>query len=191
MVGVAEKPITARRARACAVVHVAPATARLLREGRVAKGDALAVARIAGIQAAKRTSELVPLCHAVALTRTTVDLAVARDHVRIDATAEALDRTGVEMEALTAVSVAGPLHGTPFKVDAAHRRVVVEKAADAMEGRLRASSVTRVCAGRITSWFTTSPSSRKKRRPTGTSVAAGFTKANTVVKNGLLMPSAK
>jgi cyclic pyranopterin phosphate synthase len=106
MVDVGEKPITSRRARARAIVHVTPATARLLREGRVAKGDALAVARIAGIQAAKRTPDLLPLCHGVALTRATVELDVASDHVRIDAIAEARDRTGVEMEALAAASVA-------------------------------------------------------------------------------------
>ena len=82
------------------------ATAARLRAGDVAKGDVLGTARIAGIQGAKRTSELIPLCHAVALTRVTVNFVVEEDGVAILATADALDRTGVEMEALTAASVA-------------------------------------------------------------------------------------
>jgi cyclic pyranopterin monophosphate synthase len=79
----------------------------LLRGGGVPKGDALAVARIAGIQAAKRTPDLVPLCHPIAIHAVTVDLEVLDDHVSITATVRTADRTGVEMEALTCVSVAG------------------------------------------------------------------------------------
>jgi len=78
----------------------------LLRGGGVPKGDALAVARIAGIQAAKRTPDLVPLCHPLAIHGVTVELAVHDDHVAIEATVRTADRTGVEMEALTSVSVA-------------------------------------------------------------------------------------
>ncbi len=107
MVGVAVKPATARQAIAeSAVVVGAPAMAQLTRED-AKKGDVLAAARLAGIQAAKRTWELIPLCHMVSLTRVAVDLTldVQRSAVLIRATAEAVDRTGVEMEALTAASV--------------------------------------------------------------------------------------
>jgi cyclic pyranopterin phosphate synthase len=106
MVDVAEKKFTARRAVAAATVRMQPETAQRIREGSAAKGDVLASARIAGIMAAKRTPELIPLCHTVALTKVTIDLSVADDHVRVVATAEAHDRTGVEMEALVAASMA-------------------------------------------------------------------------------------
>jgi cyclic pyranopterin phosphate synthase len=106
MVDVGGKAATSRRAAARARVTMEPVTAERLRRGDVAKGDVLATARIAGIQAAKRTSELIPLCHVVALTRVTVDLTVDDEGVAILATAEAHDRTGVEMEAMTAASVA-------------------------------------------------------------------------------------
>jgi cyclic pyranopterin phosphate synthase len=112
MVDVGGKAITLRRAVARAHVSMEPATAARLRGGDVAKGDVLATARIAGIQAAKRTSELIPLCHVIALTRVTIELVVdpaaerGRGGVSIEAVAEAVDRTGVEMEALTAASVA-------------------------------------------------------------------------------------
>jgi cyclic pyranopterin phosphate synthase len=106
MVDVGGKQVTARRAVARARVSMEPATLARLRAGDVAKGDVLATARIAGIQAAKRTPELIPLCHAIALTRVVVEFAIEEDAVAIEATAEALDRTGVEMEALTASSVA-------------------------------------------------------------------------------------
>ncbi len=108
MVEVADKPVTAREAVAACEVRMAPATARLLLDGDLPKGDALPVVRIAGIQAAKRTHELIPLCHQLALT--SVEVAVAVDAVQgvatITATARATDRTGVEMEAMTAASVA-------------------------------------------------------------------------------------
>ena len=104
MVDVGAKPLSRRRAVARGRVHMVPATAARIRT--LPKGDALTVARIAGIQAAKRTSELVPLCHPVPLTVVEVDLTVDDDGVSIEAAAETTAQTGVEMEALTAVSVA-------------------------------------------------------------------------------------
>jgi cyclic pyranopterin phosphate synthase len=108
MVDVAEKAETYRRATAETSVAMSEAAFAKLRAHDVAKGDVLGTARVAGILAAKRTPELIPLCHVVRLTRVTVDCELEdRDHaVRIRATAEAVDRTGVEMEALTAASVA-------------------------------------------------------------------------------------
>jgi cyclic pyranopterin phosphate synthase len=108
MVDVGAKDVTERTAVATGTVLLAPATAALLADGALPKGDAIALARVAGIQAAKRTPELIPLCHQIALTGVEVDLAVDRDQgvVTITATVRARDRTGVEMEALTAVSVA-------------------------------------------------------------------------------------
>jgi cyclic pyranopterin phosphate synthase len=105
MVDVGEKSVTARRAVASARVTMAPSTLAALREQRTPKGDVLATARIAGIQAAKRTPELIPLCHAIALTKVKVDFALDDHGVSIEAVAEARDRTGVEMEALTAATV--------------------------------------------------------------------------------------
>jgi cyclic pyranopterin monophosphate synthase len=107
MVDVSAKDVTVRVATASGRVLVSPEVVRLLRQGDMPKGDALAVARIAGIQGAKRTPELVPLCHPIALHGVTVDLAVTDDAVTIEATVRTADRTGVEMEALTAVAVAG------------------------------------------------------------------------------------
>jgi cyclic pyranopterin phosphate synthase len=106
MVDVGAKAVTERRAVAGAFVAMAPETVAKLRAGLTPKGDVLATARIAGIMAAKRTPELIPLCHAIALTRVVVDLAVEDAGVRIEAHAEARDRTGVEMEALCAATVA-------------------------------------------------------------------------------------
>jgi cyclic pyranopterin phosphate synthase len=107
MVDVGEKSVTAREAVAEAWVRMAPATLALLVSGNAPKGDVLAVARIAGIQAAKRTPELIPLCHNVLLTGVTVELVPSgTDAVHILATARAADRTGVEMEALVAATVA-------------------------------------------------------------------------------------
>lgn len=107
MVDVTAKNVTVREATASGRVHVSPEVIRLLRGGGVPKGDALAVARIAGIQAAKRTPDLVPLCHPIAIHGVDVDLAVLDDRVEIRATVRTADRTGVEMEALTCVAVAG------------------------------------------------------------------------------------
>ena len=107
MVDVSGKDVSVRTAIATGRVRVSPAVVELLRGEGLPKGDALAVARIAGIQAAKRTPDLVPLCHPIAIHGVTVDLAVVRDAVEITATVRTADRTGVEMEALTCVAVAG------------------------------------------------------------------------------------
>jgi cyclic pyranopterin phosphate synthase len=104
MVDVGAKPVSRRRAIARADVLMAPETARRLRE--LPKGDALTTAQLAGIMAAKRTAELIPLCHPLPLTHVDVTLRVADASVEITATAETTAPTGVEMEALTAVSVA-------------------------------------------------------------------------------------
>ena len=108
MVDVSEKPRTMREAVARARVVLAPATFRLLREGALAKGDVLTVAQLAGIQAAKRTSELIPLCHPIALTHAEVTLTLDETGhtVEIEATCRTKGETGVEMEALTAVAMA-------------------------------------------------------------------------------------
>jgi cyclic pyranopterin phosphate synthase len=106
MVDVSGKDVTARQATASGRVLVSPEVVALLRGEGVPKGDALAVARIAGIMGAKQTPALIPLCHPLAIAGVTVDLAVADDAVEITATVRTADRTGVEMEALTAVSVA-------------------------------------------------------------------------------------
>jgi|SRR6185295_12587451 len=107
MVDVGAKEITARLARASGQVHMAPATLALIRDRKLAKGDVLAVARLAGIMAAKRTSELIPLCHPLGLDSVELAFAFPDDHtVAIEATARVTARTGVEMEALTAVTVA-------------------------------------------------------------------------------------
>jgi len=107
MVDVSGKAVTARTATATGRVLVSDEVVRLLRAGGVPKGDALAVARIAGIQAAKRTPDLVPLCHPIAIHGVDVALQVDDDAVAISATVRTADRTGVEMEALTCVAVAG------------------------------------------------------------------------------------
>jgi len=106
MVDVSGKDVTSRVAVATGRVLVSAEVVRLLRGDGVPKGDALGVARVAGIMGAKRTPDLVPLCHPLAISGVSVDLSVADDAVRITATVRTTDRTGVEMEALTAVSVA-------------------------------------------------------------------------------------
>ncbi|MGM0988005.1 MAG: cyclic pyranopterin monophosphate synthase MoaC [Pseudomonadota bacterium] len=108
MVDVADKPETSREARASGLVSMQPETLALLVEGGLPKGDVLATARIAGIQAAKRTHELIPLCHALALSKVAIDFAFDEPEscVHVTATCRLNGRTGVEMEALTAVSVA-------------------------------------------------------------------------------------
>jgi cyclic pyranopterin phosphate synthase len=107
MVDVSGKDVTAREAVAAGRVLVSPEVVALLRGAGVPKGDTLAVARLAGIMGAKQTSALIPLCHPLALSSVTVDLEVADDAVEVTATVRTTDRTGVEMEALTAVAVAG------------------------------------------------------------------------------------
>jgi cyclic pyranopterin phosphate synthase len=106
MVEVADKPETARAATASGAIAMAPATARAIAAGRIGKGDVLAVARLAAIQAAKQTAAWIPLCHPLRLTGIDIELEVVRAEVRIAATVRAFDRTGVEMEALTAVAAA-------------------------------------------------------------------------------------
>lgn len=106
MVDVGEKPITARRASAEAIVRINPALERAIRGNAVKKGNLLDVARLAGIQAAKRTDELIPLCHSLPLDAVDVQAMLEPGRVRIVATASTHARTGVEMEALTAASVA-------------------------------------------------------------------------------------
>lgn len=107
MVDVTEKAVTARVATAAGRVLVSPEVVALLRGEGVPKGDAIAVARIAGIAGAKRTPDLIPLCHPVALHGVTVDLEVTDEAVEITVTARTADRTGIEMEALTSVAVTG------------------------------------------------------------------------------------
>lgn len=106
MVDVSDKERTVREAVAEAMVLCSPETLALVREGKAAKGDVLAVARVAGIAAAKRASDLIPLCHPVSLTGVTVDLEIEAAGIRVTASARAADRTGVEMEALTSAAAA-------------------------------------------------------------------------------------
>ncbi len=107
MVDVGDKPVTQRTATARGAVVMAPETLSMIIENRAKKGDVLAVAQLAGIMAAKRTSELIPLCHPLALSKVAVELsAIAPDRVEIEATVRTTGQTGVEMEALTAVSTA-------------------------------------------------------------------------------------
>jgi cyclic pyranopterin monophosphate synthase len=105
MVDVGGKDVSKRVARAAGRILMRPETLALIREGRASKGDVLGVARIAAIQAAKRTAELIPLAHPLPLTHVAVEFRLDADAVTIAVTAETLDRTGVEMEALTAASV--------------------------------------------------------------------------------------
>ena len=107
MVDVSGKDVTAREAVAAGRVLVSAEVVELLRGPGVPKGDALSVARIAGIMGAKQTPQLIPLCHPLAISGVTVDLEVTDDAVEIEARVRTTDRTGVEMEALTAVAVAG------------------------------------------------------------------------------------
>ncbi len=106
MVNVGEKVVTNRRAVARCVVTMLPATTDAITSGSLPKGDVLATARIAGIQGAKRTSDLIPLCHPLMLSAVSVDITVQSGSVVIEATVETSGQTGVEMEALTACSVA-------------------------------------------------------------------------------------
>ena len=107
MVDVSGKPETERFARAAGFVRMKPETAALIRDKKLSKGDVLEVARLAGIMAAKRTGDLIPLCHPLPIAGTTVDFAWENDELlRIDATVRVVARTGVEMEALTCVAIA-------------------------------------------------------------------------------------
>ena len=127
MVDVGGKDVTERRAVARAVVSMAPETAALVDSGGGPKGDVVAVARIAGVQAAKRTAELIPLCHPLPLSFVDVRIAVGEGEVRIEAEARTTARTGVEMEALTACAVAAL---TAYDmVKGVERGVVIEEVA--------------------------------------------------------------
>lgn len=107
MVDVSGKDVTSRQASAAGRVVLAPVVVEALRGGRVPKGDALAVARLAGLMGVKRTPDLIPLAHPVAVHGAEVDLVVVDEGVEVSATVRTADRTGIEMEALTAVAVAG------------------------------------------------------------------------------------
>ena len=107
MVDVSDKPVTARRATAEALVAVSPETMSMVIDGGGPKGDVLGVAELAGVMAGKKTSDLIPLCHPLPLSLVDVSLEVVADGVEITAAAETTAQTGVEMEALTAVAVAG------------------------------------------------------------------------------------
>jgi cyclic pyranopterin monophosphate synthase len=107
MVDVTDKPVSARRAVAAGEVHTTAEVIALLRDGALPKGDALAVARLAGIMGAKRTPDLIPLCHPIALHGVTVELTLSDETVGIEVATRTADRTGVEMEAVTAVAAAG------------------------------------------------------------------------------------
>ena len=107
MVDVGAKAVTERRAVARGLLRLSPSTIALVRDGATPKGDVLAAARLAGIMAAKRTSDLIPLTHPLPLSHASVDLVLGKDAIEIEATVATTARTGVEMEALTAVSVAG------------------------------------------------------------------------------------
>ena len=106
MVDVSSKPNVLRRATAKATVRLLPATIRLIRDRGIAKGDVLSTAKIAGVQGAKRTSELIPLCHQVQLDLVDLDFAIYEERIEIQSLAVCRDRTGVEMEAITAASIA-------------------------------------------------------------------------------------
>lgn len=127
IVDIGGKAITARRAVARATVEAAPETVAAILGGTLKKGDALAVARIAGIMAAKKTADLIPLCHPIALTSVEVEITGEAGTLTISATAETTDRTGVEMEAMTAVSVAAlTLYDMAKGIDRAMRISAVE-----------------------------------------------------------------
>jgi len=106
MVDVSAKPVSVRRAIAAGKIRLQPETVDLINKNQIAKGNVLATARIAGIQAAKQTAQLIPLCHTLPLGEVTIDLVTSRDGVEVKGTARTVAQTGVEMEALTGVAVA-------------------------------------------------------------------------------------
>jgi cyclic pyranopterin phosphate synthase len=127
IVDVGGKPVTARRAVARATLEAQPATIEAIMGGTLKKGDALAVARIAGIMAAKKTADLIPLCHPIALDKVQVDISEENGILVVTATASTADRTGVEMEAMTAASVAAlTLYDMAKGIDRAMRITAVE-----------------------------------------------------------------
>jgi cyclic pyranopterin phosphate synthase len=106
MVDVSAKPVSVRRAIASGKIRLRPETIELINKNQIAKGNVLATARIAGIQAAKQTAQLIPLCHTLPLGEVTIDLVTSRDGVEVKCSARTVAQTGVEMEALTGVAVA-------------------------------------------------------------------------------------
>ncbi len=127
IVDIGGKPVTARRAVARAVVEAQAETIAAIMSGGLKKGDALAVARVAGIMAAKKTADLIPLCHPIALNKVEVDIAEENGVLVVTAIAETSDRTGVEMEAMTAASVAAlTLYDMAKGIDRAMRLTTVE-----------------------------------------------------------------
>ena len=127
IVDIGGKAITARRAIARARIDAKPETVEAIAGGTLKKGDALAVARIAGIMAAKKTSDLIPLCHPIAVSRVEIEIIVENGQLVITATAETSDRTGVEMEAMTAASVAAlTLYDMAKGIDRGMRITTVE-----------------------------------------------------------------
>ncbi len=141
MVDVSGKPATQRAARASARVRLAPETVNLIRDRRLSKGDVLEVARLAGIMAAKQTGNLIPLCHPLALDSLTVDFEfVSPTELKIEATVRVTAKTGVEMEALTAVSVAAlTVYDMCKSVDRAMsiERIVLEEKLGGRSGHYR------------------------------------------------------
>jgi cyclic pyranopterin phosphate synthase len=141
MVDTSAKPETLREARASGLVRMAPATLALIRDRRLAKGDVFEVARLAGILAAKRTGDLIPLCHPLPITGANVDFTFAGDDLlRIEATVRVFGRTGVEMEALAAVSVAAlTVYDMCKAVDRAMsiERIVLEEKSGGRSGTFR------------------------------------------------------
>ena len=162
MVDVGRKPESARLARARGIVRMRQETLRVLLSGEAPKVDVLAVARIAGIQAAKRTSELIPMCHQVRLTSVKVELTpLGDDAVAIEAIAQAADRTGVEMEALTAVSVAAlTLYDMLKAID---REMVIESVALFEKTGGKTGDYRRERTPRISSSKSARPSSRRSK----------------------------
>ena len=127
IVDIGDKPATRRRAVARARLEAQPATVEAIMGGTLKKGDALAVARVAGIMAAKKTSELIPLCHPIPLTSVSVDITADGPALTVTATAETTAQTGVEMEALTAASVAAlTLYDMAKSMDRGMRIAAVE-----------------------------------------------------------------
>jgi len=144
MVDTSDKPETLREARASGNVRMAPATAKLIRDRGLAKGDVLEVARLAGIMAAKRTGELIPLCHPLPLTSVRIDFSWKDDLLGIEATVRVLGRTGVEMEALTAVSIAAlTVYDMCKSVDRgmAIERIILEEKSGGRSGTFRRSDL--------------------------------------------------
>lgn len=171
MVDVTEKGITRRSATAAGRVYMRPDTLELVRTGRAKKGDVLAVAQVAGIMAAKRTSDLVPMCHALALTGVDLSFALADTHIEVQATVTCTGKTGVEMEALTAVSVACL---TIYDMLKAHQR-------DMVIDRVRLLEKSGGKSGHFVREATEAESTESETIATEAAVPEGFEAAGTVL----------